>query len=183
MSIYTRAAACCVLALSIGCSYSDSGLTTSVKTRLAADDTAKALKIDVDTKDRVVTLTGEVRTSEEEAKALQIARATKGVADVVDRLTVVPAEPTAPTSGRLSELPSDTDMVTMTDPGITTAIKTKLLVDPFVGGLKIDVDTKDRVVTLKGVLGTQAEKDRALAIARENKHVLRVEDGLTVRKQ
>jgi osmotically-inducible protein OsmY len=169
----------------IGCSYSDPGLTTSVKTRLAADDTAKALKIDVDTKDRVVSLTGEVRTSEEEAKALQIARATKGVADVVDHLSVVlsvvPAEPTA-TSGRLAETPTDMPAVDMTDPGITAAIKTKLLAEPFVSGLRIDVDTKDRVVTLKGVLGTQAEKDRALAIARENKHALKVEDRLTLRK-
>jgi osmotically-inducible protein OsmY len=51
-----------------------------------------------------------------------------------------------------------------------------------VSGLKIDVDTRDRVVTLTGSLGTQAEKDRALAIARENKHVLRVDDRLTLRK-
>jgi hyperosmotically inducible periplasmic protein len=183
MRLHVHAAAGCVLALAIGCSSSDPGLTTSVKARLAADDTAKALKIDVDTKDRVVTLTGEVRTSEEEAKALQIARGTKGVTDVVDHLSVVPAEPTAATSGRLGETPTDVPAVDMTDPGITAAIKTKLLADPFVSGLKIDVDTKERVVTLKGVLPSQAEKDRALAIARENKSVLRVDDRLTLRKQ
>jgi hyperosmotically inducible protein len=180
MRIHARAGAACVLALTIGCSYSDPGLTTSVKSRLAADDTVKALKIDVDTKERVVTLTGEVRTPEEEAKALQIARATKGVSNVVDNLSVVPAESAVGTSGSVGEPPIDA--VDMTDPGITGAIKTRLLADPFVAGLKIDVDTKDRVVTLKGVMGSQAEKDRALAIARENKHAVRVEDGLTLRK-
>jgi osmotically-inducible protein OsmY len=85
-------------------------------------------------------LTGEVRTSEEEARALQIARATKGVADVVDHISVVPGEATAPTSGRLDELPADMTTATMTDAGITTEIETKLLADPFVSGLKIDVD-------------------------------------------
>ena len=68
MRFQTLAAACCALALSFGCSYSDSGLTTSVKTKLAADDTVKALNIDVDTKNRVVTLKGEVRSQAEEAR-------------------------------------------------------------------------------------------------------------------
>ena len=181
-SFHTLAAACCALALSFGCSYSDPGLTTSVKSRLAADDTVKALNIDVDTKDRVVTLKGEVKTQAEEAKAIQIARATKGVTDVVDQLTVVPPDATAATSGRVDEAPL-TSAIEMTDPGITAEIKTRMLADPSVGGLKIDVDTKDKVVTLRGVLGTQAEKDRALAIARENKHAQRVDDRLTLRKQ
>jgi osmotically-inducible protein OsmY len=181
VKLHTLAAACCVLALSVGCSYSDSGLTTSVKTKLAADDTVKALNINVDTKDRVVTLKGEVRTEAEEAKAIQIARSTAGVTDVVDQLSIVPADATAPTSGRVGE-PAVDSAVSMTDPGITAEIKTRMLADPSVSGLKIDVDTKERVVTLKGVLGTQAEKDRALAIARENKHALRIEDQLTLKK-
>jgi osmotically-inducible protein OsmY len=181
MRFHTLAAACCALALSIGCSYSDSGLTTSVKTKLAADDTVKALNINVDTKNRVVTLKGEVRSQAEEARAIQIARSTNGVTDVVDQLSIVPADATAPTSGR-DESSLDSAM-SVSDPGITADIKTRMLADPAVSGLKIDVDTKERVVTLKGVLGTQAEKDRALAIARENKHAVKIEDQLTLRKQ
>lgn len=42
----------------IGCAQSDAGITTSVKSQLAADDVVKARRIDVDTRDRVVTLTG-----------------------------------------------------------------------------------------------------------------------------
>ena len=180
MRVPVLATAVCALALSFGCAESDPGLTTSVKTQLAADDQVKARKIDVDTKDRVVTLKGTVESPAEEARALEIARATKGVASVVDEISVVPAvDPTAATSGRLSDPPID---VTLTDPGMTAEIKTKLLADPYVSGLKIDVDTKDRVVTLKGTVNTQAEKDRALAIAREVKQALRVEDQLTVKK-
>jgi hyperosmotically inducible protein len=179
MRVPVLATAVCALALSFGCAESDPGLTTKVKTQLAADDQVKALKIDVDTKDRVVTLKGTVQSPAEEARALEIARATKGVASVVDEISVVPATDTTATSGRISEPAVD---VTLTDPGLTAEIKTKLLADPYVSGLKIDVDTKDRVVTLKGTVNTQAEKDRALAIAREVKQALRVEDMLTVKK-
>jgi len=47
--------------LVVGCSQSDSGITTSVKSKLVADDMVKARNINVDTRDRVVTLTGTVR--------------------------------------------------------------------------------------------------------------------------
>ena len=57
--------------LAVGCAQSDAGITTSVKSRLAADDLVKARRIDVDTRERVVTLTGEVRTADEEAQALR----------------------------------------------------------------------------------------------------------------
>jgi hyperosmotically inducible protein len=169
----------CALLLSLGCSQSDPGLTASIKTQLAADDQVKARKIDVDTRDRVVTLKGEVQSSAEEARALEIARSTSGVASVVDEISVVPAAGATPTTGRTDPLVE----VAMTDPGITAEIKTKLLGDPQVSGLKIDVDTKDGVVTLKGVVDTQAEKDRALAIARDVKQALRVEDRLTIRRR
>jgi hyperosmotically inducible periplasmic protein len=172
--------AVCALLFSLGCSESDPGLTTSIKTQLAADDTVKARKIDVDTKDRVVTLKGEVLSSAEEARALEIARNTSGVTSVVDEISVVPAAGATPTTGRTADPMTE---VTMTDPGITAEIKTKLLDDPQVSGLKIDVDTKDRVVTLKGNVNTQAEKDRALEIARAVRQAVRVEDQLTIRKR
>ena len=54
----------------------------------------KARQINVDTKDKVVTLTGEVKTQAEESRALQIARDTKGVVNVVDQISVVPEQAT-----------------------------------------------------------------------------------------
>lgn len=81
----------------VACAQSDTGITTSVKSQLVADDLVKARNIDVDTRDRIVTLRGEVRNTEEEAKALQIARNTRGVADVVDQIEIVPQP--APTTG------------------------------------------------------------------------------------
>ena len=73
----------------VACSQSDAGITTAVKSKLAADDTVKAYRIDVDTKSRVVTLNGQVDTARARSRAVELAKATEGVTDVVDNLTVV----------------------------------------------------------------------------------------------
>ena len=86
----------------VGCAQSDAGITTSVKSQLASDDLVKARRIDVDTADRVVTLRGEVNTAAEEAKALEIARATNGVTNVIDEINIV-AEPASATTGTFEE--------------------------------------------------------------------------------
>ena len=170
------------VALTTGCAQSDAGITTSVKSQLAAGDLVKARNIDVATQNRVVTLTGRVQSEQEQTKALEIARGTRGVADVVDNLSIAPIAEPAPTSGRYGETPGAIDRPNL-DPGLTAEIKTKLLADRMVSGLSIDVDTKDRIVTLTGTVSSQAEKDRALEIARGVENVARVEDKLTVGRQ
>jgi hypothetical protein len=85
-----------VLAFTVACSQSDAGITTAVKSKMAADDTVKAYKVDVDTKNKIVTLSGEVDTQAQREQAVLIARNTKGVSDVIDQLRV---SPTAATSG------------------------------------------------------------------------------------
>jgi hyperosmotically inducible periplasmic protein len=167
-----------VVLVTVGCAQTDTGITTSVKSQLAADDLVKARRIDVDTRDRVVTLSGEVRTAREQDQALQIARNTDGVANVVDQLSVVPETRAAPTTGT-ERMPGATGAVTG-DPGITATVKTKLLADPDVSGLRIDVDTREGVVTLTGSVGTQAQKTEAIRIARETDNVKNVVDRLTI---
>jgi len=66
------------------------------------------------------------------------------------------------------------------DPAITAAVKSKLLADTTVSGLKIDVDTKDGVVTLNGNAATRAEAQRAVKLARGTSGVKRVVNNLTV---
>ena len=63
-------------------------LTAKIKSKMALDDSIEARRIDVDTNGTVVTLSGTVRSSQEKAKALQLARDTAGVTSVVDRLSV-----------------------------------------------------------------------------------------------
>ena len=66
----------------------DGALTAKIKSKMALDDTVKALAIDVDTNEGVVTLSGSVTSQAERAKAVQLAKETAGVTSVVDRLVV-----------------------------------------------------------------------------------------------
>jgi hyperosmotically inducible periplasmic protein len=78
------------LAATVACSQTDSGVTTAVKSKMAADHTVKASEINVDTHNHVVTLNGTVGSKAEKERAVAIARDTKGVNSVVDDLTVGP---------------------------------------------------------------------------------------------
>lgn len=69
---------------------------------------------------------------------------------------------------------------TIDDATITTRVKTALLNEPDVAGLKIDVDTFKGVVTLSGQVKTRAEEDRAVAIARRTPGVSTVKSTLQV---
>src|SRR5215207_5255692 len=55
---------------------------------------------------------------------------------------------------------------TIDDATITAKVKTALLNDPQVGGLKIDVDTTKGVVTMSGIVKSRGEEQRAVTIAR-----------------
>lgn len=69
---------------------------------------------------------------------------------------------------------------TIDDATITTRVKTALLNDPDVGGLRIDVDTFKGVVTLSGGVKTTAERDKALAIAKRTPGVVDVKSSLQI---
>ena len=64
------------------------------------------------------------------------------------------------------------------DTTITTRVKTAMLNDPAVGGLRIDVDTFKGVVTLSGRVKSQGERDQAVMIARNISGVVEVKDSL-----
>ena len=200
----------------VACSSTDPGLTTAVKSKLAADDTVKAYKIDVDTKDAVVTLNGAVDSAAAKRRAVELARATEGVRDVVDQMTVTPG--VTPTTGvddkvqgEAKEAARDAEAKTdaaarkaddktdaaqrkagdatdragdaTSDATLTTKVKTKFLADDDISGLKIDVDSKNGVVTLTGTVATAAEKALALKTAKATDGVKSVVDNLKVTKK
>jgi hyperosmotically inducible protein len=67
----------------------DAAITTAVKSRIVGKAAAAAAeRINVDTRDHVVTLTGTVATEREKAEAVAAAREIAGVREVRDRLTV-----------------------------------------------------------------------------------------------
>lgn len=83
--------------MTVACAQTDAGITTNVKTKLAADDTVKAYQVDVDTRNGVVTLSGAVENTAAKEQAIRIARETDGVRDVIDQIRVGEAAATAGT--------------------------------------------------------------------------------------
>ena len=74
----------------VGETIDDATITTRVKTAFINDPVVGGLRIDVDTFKGVVTLSGRVKSKEEEQKAIQIARGINGVADVKSTLQIQP---------------------------------------------------------------------------------------------
>ena len=72
----------------LGDRVSESALTAKIKSKMALDDHVNARAIDVDTSGSVVTLSGTVRSKDQQERALRLARDTEGVTRVVDRLRV-----------------------------------------------------------------------------------------------
>lgn len=68
---------------------SDGALTAKIKSKMTLDDTVQAGTINVTTSNRVVTLTGTVRSERERERAVMLAQETAGVLRVEDRLTAV----------------------------------------------------------------------------------------------
>jgi len=71
-----------------GTAIEDAALTTAVKTKFLADSAVKGTKIDVDTSDGIVTLSGTVGSRAEADRAVKIAQQTDGVKKVVNKLRV-----------------------------------------------------------------------------------------------
>ena len=66
----------------------DATITAAVKTKLVADRTSNLTRVDVDTTNATVYLKGSVATSDQKARAEQLAWEAKGVRGVVNQLQV-----------------------------------------------------------------------------------------------
>jgi osmotically-inducible protein OsmY len=85
----TQAAAkASAIASKAGDTVNDSALAAKIKSKMVLDDDVAARGIDVDTSGTIVTLTGVVRSAGERDRAVRLARETKGVTKVVDKLRV-----------------------------------------------------------------------------------------------
>jgi hyperosmotically inducible protein len=146
-------------------SASDATVTTTVKNRLAAEPTTSAAKINVDTSNGVVTLSGAVPTTAEKSEAERIARNTQGVTQVVNNITVERGE--------------GANGGTFSDTAILTSIKSQLVTNGIIG---TNVDVKDGAVTITGEVDNAQEKSKAEEIARQVSGVKSVKNQLTIKK-
>jgi hypothetical protein len=64
---------------------------------------------------------------------------------------------------------------------LTAKIKAKMALDDSVKALDINVDTSGTTVTLTGVVGSEAQRQRAVQLAKETNGVMTVIDKLTIK--
>jgi hypothetical protein len=69
----------------------------------------------------------------------------------------------------------------LSEMSLQTKIKSKMALDELVKASAINIDSANGVVTLKGTVGSQAERARAVQLARETAGVKSVDDRLVVR--
>jgi len=143
----------------------DSTITTRVNHEMLKDQTVKARQIDVDTIGGNVTLTGVVATQNEATRATQIAQRVPGVKSVSNNIQI----------GQRSFGDVWDDNV------VSNKIKAKLIAEPEVRSLNIDVDVYLGVVTLTGVVSSKYQRDRALEISRSTDGSVKVIDNIKVR--
>ncbi|MDH3885838.1 MAG: BON domain-containing protein [Desulfobacterales bacterium] len=142
----------------------DSTITTRINHEMVKDEVVKARQIDVDTIGGHVTLTGVVGTRKESARAVKIAQGVAGVKSVSNNLQIGERS-----YGNIWD-----------DNLISNKIKAKLIAEPEVRSLNIDVDVYLGVVTLTGIVGSKYQKDRAIALSRSTDGTVKVIDNLKV---
>ncbi|HEV8131649.1 MAG TPA: BON domain-containing protein [Acidobacteriota bacterium] len=67
---------------------SDASITAKIKMKFASDEKVSAMNVGVDTKDGMVTLTGEVASKEERERAVELAKSVEGVKMVHSNLKI-----------------------------------------------------------------------------------------------
>ena len=154
-------------------------ITATIQSQYYLNPELKPWRIDVDTSGSgAVTLSGTVDSDADRAEAVRIARATEGVATVNDNLRVRPES--VATTGTTKETTGRAAAAAIDDSWITTKIQSKYFLDDDVRARNIDVDTRNGMVTLKGSVESEGERQQALSIARSTDGVTMVHDNLVV---
>jgi hyperosmotically inducible periplasmic protein len=78
--------------IDVDANINDAWITTKVKSNFVNEDALKGSSINVDTNKHVVTLKGTVTSAAGRARAVELAKSTKGVTRVIDALTIGPSK-------------------------------------------------------------------------------------------
>jgi hyperosmotically inducible protein len=143
----------------------DSTITARINNAMIKDDVVKVHQVDVDTVGGHVTLTGVVKTRQESRRAVQIASHEAGVKSVRNNL----------------QIGEKTWGESFNDKWLVSKIKSKLVAEPEIRSLNIDVDVHKGIVTLTGIVGDRYQKKRAIEVAKATEGTRRVVDNLRVK--
>jgi hyperosmotically inducible protein len=150
----------------------DATTTSKVRTALLLSKHTSPFDIKVETVQGQVTLTGQVPSDEVKTLAGAIAQDTAGVKQVRNDLGINPTAERNPETERLGARVADLEVKTAVDDALSKSV-----------GLKnqhIDVQVKNRIVTLGGALETPAQKYSAEQIAWQASGVQGVTNNISV---
>lgn len=155
----------------------DATITAKVKSKLLWNRNTKGLDINVDTENAVVTLRGKVASEVQGDLAVQLAKNTTGVEQVKKELEVVPEPEKAKKKGPFETIEEKTN-----DAWITTKVKSMLLFSKEAGGADVDIDTANQIVTLKGTVANEKQKQAIIKMVNDTVGVKEVRSQLIVEK-
>jgi osmotically-inducible protein OsmY len=151
---------------------SDATTAATVKSKLLWNRHTSGMSINVDSRDGVVTLEGEVASDAARETAERLAANTDGVRSVNNDIRV---NANARSSGSTDNAEDRDAGDAFSDAWITTKVKSTLLFSTEVSGTSIGVETRDGTVHLEGQVESEEERTRAIQLAREIKGVKRVD--------
>ncbi|WP_200238705.1 BON domain-containing protein [Thiohalocapsa halophila] len=157
-------------------SVTEANTSARVKLQLLWREPVYGLLVDVTTSGDTVILSGDVRSAEDKALAERIARRTEGVAAVESQLTVDPDATVADEAREV--MTSAAEQVS--DAWLTARVAASLRFDRTLDAARVDVTTRDGVVTLSGQVPTAADKREAAELAAAIDGVARVENLIAV---
>ena len=117
--------------------------------------------------------------AEEETKDV-----TQKIEDKAQEIAAETADKTKEIAGEIAQKGKEVVSATgeaITDGWITAKVSAKFADDKLLKDSKINVDTKERVVTLKGTVASQAAKKQAMTIAQGTEGVVGVVNELAVK--
>ncbi len=155
----------------------DASTTARVKYNLLWNRNTSGIDIKVNTVNGTVTLTGLIGSKIEKDLAIQIAKNTKGVTEVIDRLGVSDKEVVEDQKNILQKTGRF-----MSDAWITSKVKTVFLFSKNTEGSEITVSTQEGVVTLEGSVKSEKQKQQVIQLAKEVVNVKSVQPNLTIEK-
>jgi osmotically-inducible protein OsmY len=168
----------------------DSDLSDSIKAKINSDEALRAANLDVDANasENRATISGTVSTEALRTRAVELAHSAKQGMILDVKVDVRPPdvarsewnEEYSRTAWKRAKDAGDTVSDSLDDTWIHTKIVAKLIGDTDVSERKINVDVDKKIVTLRGVVNSAAEKAEAARIAKETDGVERVVNMLKV---
>ncbi len=151
----------------------DARITARIETMFMLNRHLSPFNINTTTKDGVVTLSGSVEDEVQKDLAGELADSVDGVKSVNNQVIVMGTV--------ISRKPKRGWRQKVEDKTISASVRTRLIYHKEFRGFRIGVKTENNVVTLFGVVGSEAQKQRIGAIAFDTRGVAAVKNNLTVR--